>query len=261
MSTIALLTDFGTHDHYVGAMKGVINQINPKATVIDVTHEIAAHDLYHASFVLRQVVPYFAPGTIFVAVVDPTVGSSRQILAARYNDRIVLAPDNGLLTLLHRDGELQELRTVENRQFFASSLSATFHGRDVFAPVAAHISRGVALDHLGPISDHIEVLELAQPAFGTNGTITGEIVVVDRFGNLISNISAMDLSAARSRRREWHVTLGGTEIGSIQTTYSDVAPGEPVALIGSTQMLEIAVNSFSAADKLAAGRGTRVIVH
>src|SRR6185436_4458829 len=119
MSIIALMTDFGTSDYYVGAMKGVILQINPKVTLMDISHDIDSQDLYQGAFVLRQVLPYYPVGTVFVAVVDPTVGSSRPILAARYNDRTVLAPDNGLLTLLQRDAELQEMRVVENRSYFA----------------------------------------------------------------------------------------------------------------------------------------------
>ena len=135
MSIVALLTDFGTADHYVAAIRGVILQINPKATLVDVTHEIAAQDIFHAAFVLRQVLPFYPTETVFVAVVDPGVGTSRRILAARYSDRVVLAPDNGLLTLVHRDAELQEMRVVENRRLFASNLSATFHGRDIYAPL------------------------------------------------------------------------------------------------------------------------------
>ena len=142
MPVIALMTDFGGCDYYAAAMKGVILQINPKVTIVDITHEIDSQDLFHGAFVLRQSFPYFPVGTIFVAVVDPTVGSGRRILAARYNDRIVVAPDNGLLTLLHRDADLQEVHVVENRQLFVAQPSSTFHGRDIFAPIAAHLSRG-----------------------------------------------------------------------------------------------------------------------
>ena len=252
------MTDFGTRDHYVAAMKGIILQINPKATVVDVTHDIARQDVFHGAFVLRQTLPYFPPETIFVVVVDPTVGTSRPILATRYNNRTVIAPDNGLLTLLHRDADLQEVRVVENRRFFAQSLSSTFHGRDIFAPVAAHLSRGVALDHLGPVADHIEMLDLARPRVNDNGTLDGEIISVDHFGNLITNISVMDLSAARMPRRRLEVSVGPHRIGPIRTTYADVAVGEPVALIDSAQMLEIAINRGSATQALGVTRGAPV---
>jgi S-adenosylmethionine hydrolase len=203
-------------------------------------------------------VPYFPAGTVFVAVVDPEVGTGRRILAARYNDRIVVAPDNGLLSLLHRDGELQEMRVVESRRFFANTLSATFHGRDIFAPVAAHISAGVSLDHFGPPADHVEILEMSRPRTGKDGTIKGEVFLIDHFGNLITNISSVDLSAARTGRHHLEVAVGPHHIGPIRHTYADVKPGERIALISSSQMLEIAVNSGNAAEILGASRGTSV---
>lgn len=261
MSIIALMTDFGTRDHYVAAMKGVILQINPKVTLVDISHEIGAQDLYHGAFVLRQSLPYFPAGTILAAVVDPGVGSSRRILAGRYHDRIVLAPDNGILSLVHRDADLQEIRSVENRRFFASTISSTFHGRDIFAPVAAHLSRGVSLSELGPPADRLEILDLPKPHFHPNGSIDGRIVLVDRFGNLISNISEVDLSPLRrSSAGVKDVQVAGRSVGPIRDTYSDVPAGQPLALVGSSQMLEIAVSAGSAATVLGAGVGTPIEV-
>jgi S-adenosyl-L-methionine hydrolase (adenosine-forming) len=260
MPIIALMTDFGTRDYYVGAMKGVILQINPKATLVDITHEIGSQDLYHGAFVLRQSLVYFPPGTIFVAVVDPGVGSDRRVLAARYNDRTVLAPDNGLLTLLHRDANLQEIRIVENRRFFASTLSTTFHGRDIFAPVAAHLSRGISMADLGPIASRIEVLNLTRPHIHPDGTIDGEVILIDWFGNLITNVSELDLSAAHSRRPHARVSVKGQVIGPLRITYADVPPGEALAVLGSTRMLEIAVNRGNAAQVLGVKRGDPVHV-
>lgn len=259
MSVIALLTDFGTRDYYVAAMKGVILQINPKVTLVDISHEISAQDLYHGAFVLRQTLPYFPPETIFVAVVDPGVGSRRRILAARYSNRVVLAPDNGLVTLLHRDAELQEVRVVEDRRFFATTLSTTFHGRDIFAPVAAHISRGVGLDQLGPPTDHIEILPIPKPVHHPDGSIEGQVVLVDHFGNLVTNISELDISAARAPHRgPYSVYLGQQLIGPVRVIYADVPPGQPVALIDSSQLLEISVNKGNAAQQLGAGVGMGV---
>lgn len=257
---IALLTDFGTRDHYVACMKGVILQINPKAIIVDITHEINPQDIYHGAFVLRQALPYFPPRTVFVAVVDPTVGSTRRVLAACYNDRYVLAPDNGLLTLLHRDASLQGIRLVDNRQYYAAQVSRTFHGRDIFAPVAAHLSRGVPFDRVGPVVDRIEVLSLGRPVLHPDGTIDGQVVLVDHFGNLITNISVADLSAAHVRRHHLQVTVGDRPIGLIHAAYSDVPLGEPLALIGSTQMLEIAINGGNASQTLGIGRGAPVIL-
>lgn len=260
MALIALMTDFGTRDHYVAAMKGVILQIDPKATVVDVTHEIDPQDILHGAFVLRQVVPYFPVKTIFVAVVDPTVGTARRILAARYSDRLVIAPDNGLLTLLHRDAEFQAVRVVENRRYFAATLSGTFHGRDIMAPVAAHISRGTPLDHLGSPADHIEILGLTKPRVNSDGSLEGEVLFVDHFGNLITNISVIDLSAARTPRPHVEVWFGERRIGPVRTAYAEVPEGDTLALVGSAQMLEIAVNRGHAAKVLAAGRGARVTI-
>ncbi|MHC4442570.1 MAG: SAM hydrolase/SAM-dependent halogenase family protein [Planctomycetota bacterium] len=258
MSVITLMTDFGTRDHYVAAMKGMILQINPKVTIVDITHEINAQDLLHAAFVLRQSFPYFPPQTICAAVIDPTVGLSRRIIAARYNERIVIAPDNGLITLLHRDADLEEIRAVENRRFFAGELSSTFHGRDIIAPVAAHLSRGVSMDQLGPVIDQIEVLNISRPQVNSDGTIDGEIMLIDNFGNLITNISEPDLTAARTKRSHLEVTVGNHQIGPIRNTYADVAGGQTLALIGSSQMLEIAVNMGNAAQSLNAPPGTPV---
>jgi S-adenosyl-L-methionine hydrolase (adenosine-forming) len=253
-----LLTDFGNTDYYVAAMKGAVLQVDPKATLIDVTHEIAAQDIFHGAFVLRQVFPHFPAETIFVAVVDPTVGTSRRILAARYSDRTILAPDNGLLTMVHRDAELQEMRVVENRRLFASTLSSTFHGRDVFAPVAGHLSKGLSLDHVGPIADRIEILELMRPVRNADGSIDGQVCLVDHYGNLITNISVVDLSAAKIGNRHFEISCNGQCLGPICTTYAEVPRGQALAIIGSSQMLEIAVNHGSAAQLLNAQRGTAV---
>jgi len=288
MSIIALMTDYGTRDYYVGAMKGVILQINPKVTLVDISHEIDSQDLFHGAFVLRQALPFYPVGTIFVAVVDPTVGSNRRILAARYNDRTVLAPDNGLLTLLQRDADLQEIRVVENRRYFAGTLSGTFHGRDIFAPVAAHLSRGVALTDMGAVAKQIEVLNIARPRFNPDGSLEGQVLLIDRFGNLITNISELDVAgvsrpcsakyATQHEPARFHFEVFiGTQLatpsqspqrlasgdpwrplGPIRQAYADVPVGQPLALIGSSQMLEVAVNSGNAALELGVGKGESV---
>ncbi len=260
MSIIALLTDFGTHDYYVGAMKGVILQINPKATLVDITHEIAPRDVFHGAFVLRQAFPFFPVKTIFLAVVDPTVGTHRRILAARYNERIVIAPDNGLLTLLHRDGNLEEIRVIENRQLFATSPARTFQGRDLMAPVAAHLSLNVSMQNLGPVADHIELLDLVRPMVYTDGALEGQVISIDHFGNLITNISTMDLGARGSSWKSQHVWIGDHDVGPIRMTYADAPAGHPLALIGSTALLEIAVNGGNAARQLGAERGTKIFL-
>lgn len=260
MALIAFISDFGTRDHYAACMKGVVLQINPRATLVDISHHVPPHDVLAAAFILRQAFPFFPEETVFVCVVDPGVGTARRVLAARYNNRIVVTPDNGTLTLLQRDAELAEMRVVENRRFFGSTLSTTFHGRDVLAPVAAHISKGTALHLLGPVAERIEMLQLAKPIHEPNGAIRGQVLLVDHFGNLVTNISVLDLSAARSTNRRHIVSLGDRLIGPVQTTYADAPAGEALALVGSSQMLEIAINQGNAAQTLHAQRGTPVVV-
>jgi len=258
LPTVTLMTDFGTRDHYVACMKGVILQVNANLRIVDVTHDITPHGIVEAAFILRHIWPWFPPGTVHVVVVDPGVGTGRRILIGRYSDRLVIAPDNGNITLVHRDAQIQELRSVEARRFFGGVLSPTFHGRDVMAPVAAHVASGVRLHDLGPLTDHLEILNLPQPKVAPGHSLIGEVLYVDHFGNLITNITAVDINNAYSRRDRIEAWIGDVSLGPIHATYSDVSQGEPLALFGSTLMLEIAVNQGNAAVRFAAGVGTRV---
>lgn len=257
---ITLLTDFGVADHYVACMKGVILQRAPHAQIIDVSHSIQPHDVVHGAFVLRQVFEYFPVGSIHIAVIDPGVGSSRRIIAARYSGQIVLAPDNGLLTFVHRDFMLEELRSIENQRLFRQEVSRTFHGRDVFAPVAGHLMQGTSLDKVGPIVRELQLLNLERPKKLDQGGVEGQVLYIDHFGNCISNISVADLGAVRSPPERMTVQVGPLRIGHLHTTYADVNPGEIVAMIGSTGMLEVAVNQGNAAAHLRAAPGTLVMV-
>ena len=242
MAVITLTTDFGSRDHYVGVMKGVILSANSDVRVVDITHEIGPHQIVHAAFVLRQAIQWFPTGTVHVAVVDPGVGSSRRILAGRYDDQIVIAPDNGLVTLIHRDFHLQEIYSVENAQHFRSPVSATFHGRDIMAPVAAHVAAGTALSQLGPPAGRVELLQLPQPKTLRPLGLEGSVLYVDRFGNLVTNIGTEDLAELFRHKTEFEVYVGETSVGPIRATYSDVLAHQPLALVGSSNMLEIAVN-------------------
>ncbi|MBX3395886.1 MAG: SAM-dependent chlorinase/fluorinase [Phycisphaerae bacterium] len=257
---ITLLTDFGSTDHYVACMKGVILQRAPGAPIIDVTHSIQPHDVVHGAFVLRQVFEHFPVGTIHIAVVDPGVGSSRRMLAARYSAQTILAPDNGILTFVHRDFILEELRSIENQRLFRHDMSRTFHGRDVFAPVAAHLAAGTLFDKVGPIVRELQLLNLAKPKRLEQGGIEGQILYIDHFGNCISNISSSDLAAVKAPPERMMVQVGPLRVGRLHTTYSDANPGDVVAVIGSTGMLEVAVNQGNAASQLRAAPGTLVMV-
>lgn len=260
MSAITLLTDFGEADHYVACMKGVILQRAPGAQIIDITHHIQPHDVVHAAFIFRQVFECYPPGTIHVAVIDPGVGSARRILAARYAGQTVIAPDNGLVSFIHRDFPLEELRSVENRRLSPQEISSTFHGRDILAPVAAHLWSGMPLEKVGPQVGELELLNIDRPHMLEQGGVEGQVLYVDHFGNIVSNISADDLEALRTPADRLAVQVGPLRVGPLRTTYADARPGEVVSLIGSTGMLEIAVNRGNAATQLRAGPGTIVLV-
>jgi hypothetical protein len=246
---IALTTDFGTVDHYVAAMKGVILTIAPQVRLIDVTHEVTPHDIVMGAFTLRSVWPWFPRGTIHVAVVDPGVGSERRILLGRYDGRYVIAPDNGLITLVHRATRLEEMRVVENRHYFFGNPSATFHGRDIMAAVAAHLANGVKTRDFGRKTDRVEMLPIAHRCDTIARRITGRGLYVDRFGTIITNIHRNDLTGAVTTDRELEVTVNAQPLGPVRDYFDQVAPGEALALVGSTGYLEIAVNRGRAVER------------
>jgi S-adenosyl-L-methionine hydrolase (adenosine-forming) len=260
MSVITLLSDFGAADHYVAAMKGVILQTAPKAVIVDITHRVAPQNLLQGAFVLRQTFEYFPAGTIHVAVVDPGVGTARPIIAARYSGQFVLAPDNGLVSLVHSDFVLEELRVVQNEALFRRSVSATFHGRDIFAPVAGHILKTGRLADVGPPTDKLSLLSLPVPVVAADGRIVGQILYVDTFGNATTNVSGRDLERASRRRLAPRVKVGAHDVGPLRGTYGDVPAGAPVAILGSANMLEIAVNHGSASEQLGLAVGQEVIL-
>lgn len=260
MAIITLTTDFGASDHYVACMKGQILQIAPDARVVDVTHQIQRHDVVHAAFTLRQVFEYFPRGTIHVAVVDPGVGTTRHLLALSYGGQFILAPDNGIVSLVHRDFVLGDLRRIENRELFRREVSPTFHGRDILAPIAGHLAAGMPFQNVGSVLDQLEILNLPRPMLLPDGGIEGQVLYTDSFGNLITNVSRYELDQSAAVRRAVEVYVGPLRIGPIRRTYADVAAGEILALLGSTGSLEIAINQGSATARLRAGPGTAVVV-
>ena len=256
---VTLLTDFGQRDHYVGSMKGVILQIEPRANVVDITHEVEPHNILQASFILRQIWSYYPPGTVHVVVVDPGVGSDRRIIAGQYEGQIVVAPDNGVISILHREKQLEALYVVENTRLFLPYTSNTFHGRDIFAPVAAMLLRGMPLVDVGPPTDHIALLRLPETQrFPSH--ITGEVLFIDHFGNLITNISSQDIASLEPQRNTIDITVNEVWVGHLRRTYSDVNDGEPIAFVGSSSTLEIGVNRGRANQQLEAAVGSHVEV-
>lgn len=255
MPIITLTTDFGTADHYVAAMKGVILSIAPDAKITDITHHVPPQDIAHAAFILRQVWSTFPPGTIHVAVVDPGVGSDRAILLGQYDNRFVIAPDNGLITWIHRDFAAQSLHLVENSQYFLPTLSNTFHGRDILAPVAGHLASGVSPEKFGPRveNDHLQkphLLELPHRAKREGDVLSGTVIHIDQFGNLVTNIHA-DQLLAYGDASDLEVLVNGHRACLLKKTFSDVAVGEPLAIIGSAGFVELSVRSASAAERFA----------
>ena len=255
---ITLTTDFGQADGYVAAMKGVLLTICPQARLIDVSHEIRPQAIGQAAYVLSTAAPYFPPGTVHVAVVDPGVGSARDLAVIEAEGHVFLAPDNGLLAAVVEAVETATLRRVEPRVLERIGIgvpSATFHGRDVFAPLAAEIAAGrLAPDVLGPQVAELIPGWLEDPVVGPS-QVAGSVVTIDHFGNLISNIDAVHLEHLSHPA----VRVGGREL-PLRRTYSDVRPGEYLALVNSFGVVEVARAERSAAEGLGLERGAPVLV-
>ncbi len=236
---ITLLTDFGLEDGYSAAMKGVIYSISPETKIVDISHQIEPQNVAAAAFLLSAHFPFFPEKTVHVAVVDPGVGSQRKIILARAENQFFLAPDNGLLTPL-TEFEDAEFFEVSEKAFWTPNVSHTFHGRDIFAPVAAHLATGTPAQELGRPVGTIVRLEKTKAERAGN-VITGEIAYVDRFGNLVSSILATDCDFQITE-----VWFGESCLGSPVQAYAEKKYGEPLAIWGSFQRLEIAVNQGSA---------------
>ena len=254
MAIITLLTDFGQESFFPAAMKGVIIGICPQARIVDITHAVPEHDVAAGSYALYATYRHFPPGTIHVGVVDPGVGSPRSIVAVQMHGYIFLTPDNGLLSFLLKSSTPDRIFAVENRELWAEKVSPTFHGRDVFAPVAAHLANGMPLAKVGPERNSLVRLDIPS-ARTTERGIVGEIVSVDRFGNLVTNIHADALPESAQQRARLTVKISGRSIGGIHSTYAEVGLGELVAYVGSSDLVEIGRNRGSARDVLGAGVG------
>lgn len=261
MTAIALLTDFGTKDYFVGAMKGAILSVNSRAQIVDITHDIEPQNIRAAAFTLRACFQDFPPKTIFVAIVDPGVGSARRAILVETEDYFFIAPDNGLLSFV-----LDEAFAVKNeslsprvfelkdKKYFAENVSRTFHGRDVFAPVAAHLSNGVAPGKFGrEILDYVH-FETAAPKRVSANELEGEIIHVDRFGNLVTNFPAADLPAKFSLR------VNENRIERHQKYYAEAETGQIFSIAGSAGFLEIGAFQDSARRILQVEAGQKIIL-
>ncbi len=251
---IALITDFGTQDCYVGVMKGVIATLSPRAQLIDLTHDLPPQDLYAARFTLLCAYPYWPPGTVFLVVVDPGVGTSRRAIALQTSQGFFVGPDNGVLSgVLEHEPVLNAVELTNPNFWRLSHPSATFHGRDIFAPAAAHLANGVALGKLGsPISpDSLVRLPLTPPLVTATG-YKGSVQYIDRFGNAATTIPAHAVESG-----PWQLTLGQTTLTGAKT-YGDAAAGAALALVGSHGFVEVAVNQGSAQKRFELKVGDRI---
>jgi hypothetical protein len=254
---ITLTTDFGVRDWFVGTMKGVIAGINPEATVIDLTHEIPAGDIPSGAFALRASYAFFPKGTIHVAVVDPGVGSLRNAIAVQTKSYFFVGPDNGVLSWALAREKIKTCCSLTNTAYSLESVSRTFHGRDIFAPVAAHLSQGVPIRKLGPPLKSMFRLDWPEPRHGP-GRFAGEIVYIDRFGNAITNLDEVAIRASGPGVLE--VLVRGKKLCALNEFYQSVANGKPVAVLGSTGFVEIAINGGDAAQRFRLKRGDSVMV-
>jgi S-adenosyl-L-methionine hydrolase (adenosine-forming) len=255
---VAFLSDFGTRDHYAGTLKAVVLSVCPDANLVDIGHEIPAHDVLAGALELAACYRYFPPGTVFLVVVDPGVGSSRRGIAAECGDYRFVAPDNGVLSAVFRETAPRKVIELTERKYARPTVSRTFEGRDRFAPAAGWLAKGTALVSMGKSISNYQVLDLPRPVVMAEA-ITGEIVRVDRFGNLITNIDRRTLEQFAGGR-PIGLTVGERDIARIVATYAEAPAGELCALFGSTDHLEIAVNAGDAARELGLGRGARAQV-
>jgi S-adenosyl-L-methionine hydrolase (adenosine-forming) len=245
---ITLLTDFGLQDGYVASMKGVILSICPEAILVDITHEAPRHDIRSAAFLLHTVTSSFPRGTIHVVVVDPGVGTTRRGIVIQTPDAVLVGPDNGVFSwILHRTPGY-EARTLDNAEYQRPQVSATFHGRDIFAPAAAHIAIGVVIDAFGPPCTPL-MAPWTAPRLEA-GTLHGEVIHIDRFGNAVTNIMRKDLERLSPRMEHLKVRTAGRDTAPLSRTYGDHPPDTLTALIGSCGHLEIAVTMGNCARRL-----------
>lgn len=252
---ITLTTDFGLQDYYVSAMKGVILEQAPEVRLVDISHQIPSQDIMAGSWVLKNSAMLFPSGTVHLVVVDPGVGTSRKPVALQIEDQFFVGPDNGIFSLLTEEHDFEAVE-LTNQSYWRSDPSSTFHGRDIFAPVAAHLFSGVDLANFGEPLNDLQTYRWAVPIADKDG-IQGWVIHIDKFGNLITNISASLIDEViKSKTTKLYV--GNTILDEIVDTFGSVPEGEPVAYIGSAGMLEIAINKGNAEEMLGVQKGAQI---
>lgn len=258
-SIVTLITDFGAADHFVGTMKGVIYSINPEVEIVDVTHQVTSYDIFDAASALAQSYRYFPPDTVHLVVVDPGVGTARRPVLAISRGYKFIAPDNGVLSLIYEQEENVEVRHITADHYFLNPVSTTFQGRDIFAPAAAWLSKGVDVDKFGePISDYV-IFASPKPKQVAENLIKGVVLKVDKFGNVLTNLRPEDLPQLFAiNPPPFKIIINQHEITRLNLAYSMGKPSELFAIVGSSGFMEICTNRGSAAAILNANRGVEV---
>jgi S-adenosyl-L-methionine hydrolase (adenosine-forming) len=256
---VTLTTDFGLNDHFVGTIKGVILRIVPDAEIVDICHSVQAFDILDGALALAQTYSYFPPRTVHLVVVDPGVGSARRPIIASSEEQSFVAPDNGVLSLMYAREERLNVRHITSEHYFLQPISNTFHGRDIFAPVAAYLAKGVEHEKFGEeITDFVR-FNAPRPKPTDANTVRGVVLRVDRFGNLITNFTPQDAPALfQQTPPAFKIVVGKREISVMRSNYAEGAPGEVFGILGSMGYLEIVANRGSAAQLVGSGKGTEV---
>jgi S-adenosylmethionine hydrolase len=253
--TVTLLTDFGLRDHYAAAMKGVMLSINPALQFVDISHSIPPQDIQSGAFTLGHAYPWFPAGTIHIAVVDPGVGTSRKAMLVAAASQVFIAPDNGLLSYVFQQEESWTAYEITEDHYFRKPVSPTFHGRDIFAPVAAWVSREIPLQKLGPVLGDPVRLKIPSLTRVRDALIQAAVLAVDSFGNLVTNLKPQDLPGDG---RAWKILVAQREITGVRRTFAEGEPGEVFVVPGSSGYLEIVMKNGSAASTLNIGPGAPV---
>jgi S-adenosylmethionine hydrolase len=262
MSVITLTTDFGLHNWFVGAMKGVMKSINPDVEIVDITHGVRPQNIFEAAFALGNSYTYFPSGTIHTVVVDPGVGSERHALILRTSRYYFVAPDNGVLSYAIDSEKIEKILKIESEKYLLHPISSTFHGRDVFAPVSAYLSLGVDPEEFGPQLEKVVRLKPSLPGKLSDREIVGHVICVDPFGNLITDVTVPFLEELfeSAKTRRIRILIRDREIDRIRETYAHGNENELLALIGSSGHMEFAINRGRASDALGMSEGGQFIV-
>jgi S-adenosyl-L-methionine hydrolase (adenosine-forming) len=257
---VTLTTDFGTNDHFVGAVKGVILDIVPEAAIVDISHAVQAFDVLDGALTISQTYSFFPTGTVHMIVVDPGVGTARRPIIASSDGYHFVAPDNGVLSMIYAKEERIHVRHVTAEHYFHQPVSNTFHGRDIFAPVAAYLAKMVDSHKFGDeIEDYVRFAAPKPKPAGEN-RIRAVVLKVDRFGNLISNVTPDDVPALFAGKAAFKIVVGNREITELRGNYAEGAPGEVFGILGSMGYLEIVANRAAAAQITGAGKGSEVSI-